>query len=110
MRNIPVICGIAAAMAIGAELPVCEEFSGEENISCVRSDSVAVISSISSSGRSIEFFSGSRKAYLEISTDGAILASSGFRKLELATIPTDSTEYYISEVLEGILEDISFNE
>ena len=91
-------------------MPVCEEFEGESNISCVRSDSVAVVSSLSATGRTIEFYKGSRKAYLEISEDGAIYASSGSRHLGIPVIPTDSTERYIGELLESILEDISFGE
>ena len=42
MIKIPVIAGFGIAM--GAELPVCEEFLGEPAIECVAGDSVAVIS------------------------------------------------------------------
>lgn len=110
MRNIPVICGIAVAMAFASELPNCAEFEGEKNINCVRGDSTAVITSITPEGKSIEFFKGDRKGYLELNKDGAILASTGRRVLNLPFIPADSTEAYISEVLESILEDIGFND
>ena len=107
--NLPIIAGISLCVsAFSAELPICEEFAGEENISCVAGDSLAVITSRSPEGRTYEFYSGDRKAYLELSADGAILASSGVRALELPGIPTDSTERYISEVLDAILDDIAW--
>lgn len=107
--HLPVtVIGAAFAFAMGSETPICEEFAGESNISCVASDTLAVITSQSATGRSYEFFKGHRKAYLELSTDGAILASSGIRTLNLPAIPSDSTERYISEILEGILDDISW--
>lgn len=106
--NLPIIVAGLAVAGFCAETPICEEFSGESNISCVASDSIAVITSRSATGRSYEFFNGSRKAYLELSTDGAILASSGIRTLNLPEIPTDDTERYISEVIAGILDDISW--
>lgn len=109
MRHISVIAGLGLACGVmGAELPVCEEFEGEENINCVRGDSSAVITSMSATGRSLEFFIGGRKAYLEISNDGRIVASSGIRILDVARIPAEDTEKYISEVLESLMEDIAW--
>lgn len=110
MKNIAVIAGIGlmAVAGIGAELPVCSEFHGEDNIRCVSNDSMAVIASRSMTGSSYEFFKGGRKAYLELGADGSILASSGFRTLRLETIPADSVGRYVEEVLDGILGDISW--
>lgn len=105
--HLPIIAGLAVA-GFCAELPICEEFTGESNIQCVAGDSVAVITSRSETGRSYEFFSGSRKAYLEVSADGAILASSGIRTLNIDSIPAKDTDRYISEVLDGILADIAW--
>ena len=109
MRNLPIIIGLAAAAAMSAELPVCEEFAGERNISCVRSGDRAVITSLTESGKSIEFFRGDRKGYLEVSTDGRVLASTGIRLLDVERIPAEDTEKYISELLDSILEDIEWN-
>lgn len=109
MRNIPVIIGLAMAMGVAAaELPVCQEFEGEKNISCVRSDSVAVISSMSANGRSIEFFKGHKKAYLELSKDGRVVASTGSRLLDVARIPAEDTEKYLEEVMESLMEALNW--
>lgn len=109
MRNIAVTAGLMLTVcAMGAELPVCEEFAGEENISCVRSGDMAVISSLTPTGRSIEFFKGDRKGYMEISNDGSVLASSGIRLLSVERIPSEDTERYLSELMDSIVEDIGF--
>lgn len=93
---------------MGADLPVCEEFAGESNITCVRGDSTAVITSMSATGRSMEFFVGGRKAYMEISNDGRIVASSGLRILDVERIPAEDTERYVAELLDGLMEDIAW--
>ena len=109
MRNIAVMAGLMLSVcAMGAELPVCEEFAGDENITCVRSDSAAVISSLTEEGRSIEFYRGDRKAYMEVSNDGRVYASSGWRHLEVMAIPAEDTEKYLSEVLESLMDDIAW--
>lgn len=108
MRHIPVIIGISCAVCFGAELPVCEEFNGEENIVCVSGDSTAVITSVSVTGRSYEFFVKDKKAYLEISEDGGLVASSGIRALDVARIPADDPDRYISEVIDGLMDDIAW--
>jgi len=109
MRNIAVIAGLGlAAMAMSAELPVCEEFAGEENISCVRSGDVAVITSMSATGRSMEFYKGGKKAYMELSSDGRVVASSGLRLLDVAKVPAEDVEKYVAELLDGLMEDIAW--
>ena len=105
-RFIPVAAGLAMGMAMAAETPVCAEFEGEQNITCVQNDSVAVISSISATGRSIEFYKGHRKGYIEISEDGSIYASSGTRYIGIPAIPAEDKEGYIGELMESILDDI----
>lgn len=97
-----------SATAYGVELPICEEFAGETNVRCVSSGETAVITSVSATGRSYEFYAGGRKAYLELSEDGSITASSGVRILDLPEIPGDSTERYVGEVLEALLDDIAW--
>ena len=109
MRNLPIIIGLTVAAAMSAELPVCEEFAGERNISCVRSGDRAVITSLTESGKSIEFFKGDRKGYLEVSADGHVLASTGIRLLDVERIPAEDTEEYLTELLESILDDVGWN-
>jgi len=107
--HFPVIAGLAlATSAFCTETPICEEFSGESNVECVSNDSIAVITSRSPSGRTYEFYNGNRKAYLEVSADGSIYASTGVRKLSLPSIPTDSTERYVSDLLDAILDEIAW--
>lgn len=109
MRHLPVIIGFGMAVALGAaELPVCEEFAGEENITCVRSGDVAVITSMSANGRSMEFYKGGKKAYLELSKDGRVVASTGSRLLDVAKVPAEDFERYVAELLDGLMEDISW--
>jgi len=108
-RHIPIVAGLAVAIgAAAADFPICEEFAGESNISCVSAGNLAVITSMTEGGRTYEFFNGRKKAYMEVSADGSILASSGTRTLSLPEIPADSSEAYITEVLYGILDDISW--
>lgn len=111
MRNIPVIIGLAVATTMAVELPICEEYLGEPNISCTATDSAAVITSYDSEGKTIEFYANGKKAYLEIGTDGHVLASSGKRVLELDVIPTDIHEDngYLEELVDGLLSDIAWN-
>lgn len=111
MRNIAVLCGALAICSMGAELPICEEFSEEHNISCVREGDKAVITALHADGtKSIEFFKGYKKAYLEIGSDGSIYASSGIRHLSLKHLPVEGedVEPYIYEVLLSVVEDIAF--
>ena len=93
---------------MGAELPVCEEFAGDENITCVRGDSSAVIASMTEEGKSLEFWRGDRKAYMEVSKDGHVYASSGWRHLEVMAIPAEDAERYLAEVLESLMDDIAW--
>ena len=111
MRNIPIIIGLAVASGMAVELPICEEFAGESGISCTSTDSVAVISTYSDEGKTIEFYANGRKAYLEIGTDGHVLASSGKRLLNLDAIPVEigGDNAYLSELMDGLLEDIAYH-
>ena len=110
MRNIPVIIGLAVACSMAVELPICEEYVGEENISCTATDSAAVITSYGSDGKTIEFYANGQKAYLEIGSDGHLLASSGRRMLNLDAIPVDidGDNGYLEELLDGLLDDIAW--
>lgn len=99
---------VAVAVSFGAEMPICEEFEGENNITCVATDRQAVIITTHADGsKSYEFFKDGRKIYLETDFKG-IYAQSPSRKLELAQIPTENTDSYVSEVLFGLLDDIEF--
>ena len=100
---------LAGAVLAGAtEMPICEEFNDEPNITCVATDRQAVIITTHADGsKSYEFFKDGRKIYLETDYKG-IYAQSPSRKLELAQIPSENTDSYVSEVLFGLLDDIEF--
>ena len=100
--------GMALGLSMGADMPVCEEFEGEENVSCVQSGDVAVITSMSESGKSYEIYKAGRKAYLEVSTDGSFYASSGLRHISLPKVPAEDTERYMAELFESLLDDIAY--
>lgn len=107
-KKIMLSVSVAVAVAVGAEMPICEEFEGEPNITCVATDRQAVIITTHADGsKSYEFYKDSKKVYLETDFKG-IYAQSPSRKLELAQIPTENTDGYISEVLFGLLDDIEF--
>lgn len=110
MRNISVLAGIAllGGAAMAAELPVCEEFAGEEAVHCVRGEEFAVITTKTPEGTTYEFFQGSRKAYVEVSADGRLYASSGSRRLQVAAIPAENTGDYVWEVVKAVTGDIGF--
>ena len=48
------------------------------------------------------------KAYMEISNDGRVVASSGLRILDVERIPAEDTERYVAELLDGLMEDIAW--
>lgn len=109
MRNIAVIAGIVMmGTAMGAELPICEEFTGEESVHCVRGDDFAVVTTKSPEGTTYEFYQGSRKAYVEVGNDGSMFASSGIRKIDVAMIPAEDRGGYVWEVVKAVTADIGF--
>ena len=110
MRNVAVICGMCAVMGMAAELPICEEFNGEAHVSCVATDSAAVITTMSEYGKTVEFFKNGKKAYFEVGADGSVIASSGVRSLELDVIPSDDEGAYLQELLDAVLDDIAWND
>jgi hypothetical protein len=97
-------------MGMAAELPICEEFNGEAHVSCVATDSAAVITTMSEYGKTVEFFKNGKKAYFEVGADGSVIASSGVRSLELDVIPSDDEGAYLQELLDAVLDDIAWND
>lgn len=108
MRNLPVVIGIAACGAIATEMPICEEFAGEGHIQCVATDGGAVVISRFDDGVQYEFYMpDGQKGYIYL--DGGVVANSGKRRLEVASIPSDDREGYIREVFEAVMEDIEWD-
>lgn len=111
MRNIAVLCGLAVSFSMGVELPICEEFANEENITCVTGEHNAVITALHTDGtKTMEFFKDSKKAYMELGTDGHLYASSGKRAISVQ-IPVEGdaeVDTYIYEVLTALMDDIAF--
>lgn len=107
MRNLPVIIGIAAIAAFAHEMPICEEFAGEEHIRCVSTESAAVIISTFSDGVQYEFYTADgQKGYVYL--DGGIVAGSAKRRLDVAAIPNEDREEYVREVFNAVMDDIGW--
>lgn len=97
-----------SAFALANDLPICEEFEGEQNISCVAGENTAVIISYhSDGGRSYEFYKNDRKIYME-TNQTYVFASDGRRKIELDSIPSSDKIAYIDELFFGLIESIDF--
>lgn len=108
MRKLFLTIITLGAFAFGSELPICDEFNNEPQISCVVGEKQAVIISYHKDGsRTYEFFKNDRKIYLEYS-DKFVYASDGRRKIELDTIPNADKTAYIDELMFGLIESIDF--
>ena len=96
------------SMALANDLPICEEFNNEPQISCVAGDNAALIITYhADKSRTYEFFKGNKKVYLEYG-DKFVYASDGRRKIELDTIPNANKTAYIDELMFGLIESIDF--
>ena len=105
MRNLPVIIGIVAACAFADELPICEEFHGEEHIRCVSTDEGAVVISNFADAVQYEFYAADgRKGYIYL--DGGVIANTARRHLKVASIPAENKDAYIREVFNAVMADI----
>lgn len=108
MRKLFLTIIALSAFALANDLPICEEYEGEKNISCVAGETQAVIISYHKDGsRTYEFFKGDKKVYLEYG-DKYVYASDGRRKLELDSIPSNNKTAYIDELFFGLIESIDF--
>jgi hypothetical protein len=101
------ICAITA-MAMGADMPICEEYEGEPNVSCVTGDNRAVLITQHADGsRSYEYFKDNRKIYLEIG-ENYVYASDGKRKIDVSPIPNNDHVAYIDELFYGLIDSLDF--
>ena len=108
MRKLLLTIIAISAFALANDLPICEEFEGEKNISCVAGDNTALIITYhADKSRTYEFFKGDKKVYLEYG-DKFVYASDGRRKIELDTIPNANKPAYIDELMFGLIESIDF--
>jgi hypothetical protein len=108
MIKIPVIAGIGSACS--AELPVGEELLGEPGITCVSGDSTAVITTIWDGVKTVELYSGGRKAYIEFGEDGSVWANTGRVRYELSAGDVGETGEEVDAMLSGVMADIAFGE
>lgn len=108
MRKTFLTIAILAAFAVSTELPICEEFANETNVSCVAGDSTALIISVHADGsKSYEFYKNDKKVYLEYG-ESYVLASNGRKTLNIDHIPNANTEFYINELLFGLIDELDF--
>ena len=108
MRKLFLTILALSAFALANDLPICEEFEHETNVSCVAGDSQALIITYhADNSRTYEFFKGDHKIYLEYG-ENYVFASNGKRTLELDSIPSDNKVAYIDELMFGLIESIDF--
>ena len=108
MRKLFLTIIALGAFAFGSELPICDEFNNEPQISCVAGDSTALIISVHADGsKSYEFYKKDKKVYLEYG-ESYVLASNGRKTLNIDHIPNANTEIYINELLFGLIDEIDF--
>lgn len=108
MRKLLFTIAILATFTFSANLPICEEFKGEKNITCLKGEKQAVIITTHADGsKTYEFFVGDKKAYIELG-ESKIYASSGLRHMDVAKIPAEDVERYVRDVFESVVEDIGF--
>lgn len=108
MRNLPIIIGIAAMAAFAHEMPICEEFIGERHIQCVSTDKAAVVISTFNESVQYEFYTADgHKGYIYL--DGGVVANTGKRHLNVATIPAENVDEYVQAVIDAVMDDIKWN-
>lgn len=109
MKKMAILLAVATGFSIGAELPICEEFYGE-NVECVREGDRAVIVSREGETVTYEFFVKDRKGVVELKGDVAVFARSYSRKLELDRIPVEAERQgeYTAELMSAVLDDIGW--
>lgn len=108
MRKLFLTLFVLGSMALANDLPICEEYANETNVSCVAGESQALIITYHVDGsRSYEFYKNDRKIYLEYG-ENYVFASNGKRTLELDSIPSDNKVAYIDELMFGLIESIDF--
>ena len=96
------------SMALANDLPICEEFNNEPQISCVAGDNTALIITYhADKSRTYEFYKNDRKVFLEYG-ENFVYASDGRRKIELDTIPNADKTAYIDDLMFGLIESIDF--
>lgn len=106
MRKLFLTISVLACAVFSHDLPICEEFIGEQHITCIRGDHDAVITVLHADGsRTYEFWHNNKKIYMEYS-EKSILAVSPKRKMNVAHIPAEDVDQYVSEVLDALLDDL----
>ena len=108
MRKLFLTIIALGAFAFGSELPICDEFNNEPQISCVAGDNTALIITYhADKSRTYEFYKNDRKVFLEYG-ENFVYASDGRRKIELDTIPNADKTAYIDDLMFGLIESIDF--
>ena len=108
MRKLFLTIFALSAFALANDLPICEEFEGETNVSCVAGERHAVIITYHSDGsRTYEYFKDDRKIYLEYG-ENYVYASDGRRTLDLDHIPNENKTAYIDELFFGLIDSLDF--
>ena len=99
---------MAAASLLAQDLPICEEFSGEPNIHCFRTeDRAIVISHHADGGLTFELYTPKGKGYIETDGQGGIFANTSKTQINLYEVDADSEEL-LNQVMAYVTEEINW--
>ena len=99
---------LATASLFAQDLPICEEFAGEANIHCVRTDDRAIIiSHHADGGVTYELYTPKGKGYIETDGEGGIFANTSTTQMNLYELSEDSEEI-LNQVLSYVADEIKW--
>lgn len=99
---------MAAASLLAQDLPICEEFSGEPNIHCFRTeDRAIVISHHADGGLTFELYTPKGKGYIETDGHGGIFANTSTTQINLYEVDADGEEL-LNQVMAYVTEEIKW--
>ncbi len=99
---------VAAASLFAQDLPICEEFSGEPNIHCFRTeDRAIIISHHADGGLTFELYTPKGKGYIETDGQGGIFANTSTTQMNLYEVDAD-TEETLQQVMAYVADEIKW--
>jgi hypothetical protein len=99
---------VATASLFAQDLPICEEFHGEANIHCFRTeDRAIVISRHSDGGMTFELYTKNGKAYVETDGEGGIFANTSNTQINLYEVDEDKEET-LQQVIAYVADEIKW--
>lgn len=99
---------VATASLFAHDLPICEEFSGEANVHCIRMDDRAIIiSHQADGGLTFELYTTKGKGYVETDGHGEIFANTAKTQMNLTEVDEDSEEI-LQQVIAYVADELKW--